>query len=116
MNTSDRESAYEDYLLKNDALRFSRSGKFIPNIEMKFPKLSLDDWTLKNRMKVLLNSSIIFISPLELQIPFKLYLGSEKDIEDARFLYKLFRDNLNTNLLTDFIQKLKIEVLANKYL
>ena len=31
----------------------------------------------------MLNGVTLYISPLEIQIPFKLYLGSEKDIEDA---------------------------------
>jgi hypothetical protein len=44
----------------------------------------------------------------ELQIPYKLFLGSEKDIEDARFLFKLFKDNLNIVLLKMFLNKLKV--------
>jgi len=50
----------------------------------------------RNRREVTLNSHRLFISPLELQIAFKLYLGSEKDIEDARFLYSLFIDKLDS--------------------
>ncbi len=29
------------------------------------------------------------------QIAFKLYLGSDKDIEDAIYLYEIFHENLN---------------------
>ena len=43
-----------------------------------------------------------------LQIPYKLFLGSEKDIEDARFLFKLFEDKLNIGLLKMFLINLKI--------
>ncbi len=116
VNTENQEEAYQDYLLKKVALRFAKKGAFIPNVEMKFPKNELDRWTLKERKIVLLNQQELFISPLEVQIPFKLFLGSEKDIEDARYLYRLFKDNLNMGLLTDFNRKLKIERVFNKYL
>lgn len=85
-------------------------------MEVKFPKNELDIWTLENKKKVILNNEILFISPLELQIPFKLFLGSEKDIEDARYLYRLFKDKLNTGLLKEFNRKFNIEGLFNKYL
>lgn len=114
--TSVVEDAYTRYLLANLSIRFSEREKFIPNIEFKFPKNELDEWTLKERKEVLLNSRVIFISPLELQIPFKLYLGGEKDIEDAVHLYSLFKDRLDTEILHEFARKLKIADSANKYL
>jgi len=59
----------------------------------------------------------LYLSPLELQIPYKLFLGSEKDIEDARFLFKLYKDNLNIVLLKMFLTKLKIsDNKAKKFL
>ena len=115
-NASDFKSAYEDYLLKGTAIRFSKSKSYIPNMEVKFPKNELDEWTIKNKRKVILNREMLFISPLELQIPFKLFLGSEKDIEDARYLYKLFKDNIDAGLLKEFNRKLNIEPLFDKYL
>jgi len=116
INTEDLKEAYEDYLTKNHALRFSKKDSFIPNVELKFPKAELDFWTLKERKKVLLNNTEIFISPLEVQIPFKLFLGSEKDIEDARHLFKLFKNKIDLQLLNEFNRKLKIESLFDRYL
>jgi len=49
---------------------FSRKKSFIPNIEFKFPKLDIDFWTLDNHIEVAVNDDKLFISPLELQIPF----------------------------------------------
>jgi len=43
---------------------------------------------------LVLNEFDINISTSELQIPFKLYLGSEKDYEDARYLYQEFKEKL----------------------
>jgi len=116
LNTEDLNSAYTGYLLNNTSLRFSRKGNYIPNMEVKFPKNELDTWTIENKKKVILNNNILFISPLELQIPFKLFLGSEKDIEDARYLYELFKDKMDINLLMEFNRKLNIEGLFDKYL
>ncbi len=114
--TKDREDAYETYFSAHHSLRFSRRGKFIPNIEIKFPKVELDRWALDNRRKVILNKQALYISPIELQIPFKLFLGSEKDIEDAKHLYNTFKNNMNTSLFKEFMQKLNIEKIFNKYL
>ena len=117
INTNKAEAAYHNYLSENVAIRFSKKSTFIPNVEFKFPKVDLDYWTLRERKKILLNERYeLMTSPLELQIPFKLFLGSEKDIEDAKHLYKLFKDYLDIDLLDDFNQKLKTKELFKRYL
>ena len=72
LNTFDAEEAYQEYLKNNNALRFAKSKAYIPNIEIKFPKIDLDKLSLDNRKKVILNDHTLYISPLELQIIFKL--------------------------------------------
>ena len=114
--TESPDNAYNEYLEKKSSIRFSRKGEFIPNMEIKFPKTEIDLWTLFNSKEVILNKNKIFISKIELQIPFKLFLGSEKDIEDAKYLYNLFKDKLDLVLLQEFNRKLKIEALFNKYI
>lgn len=114
--TEDCKKSYDDYLAEGYSLRFSEKGKFVPNMEVKFPKTELDRWTLDNRLKILFNKNLLFISKIEVQIPFKLFLGSEKDIEDARYLYEIFYNKLNNKLMSDFNRKLNIEHLFNKYI
>jgi hypothetical protein len=63
-----------------------------------------------------MNGRRLFISPMELQIPFKLFLGSEKDIEDAKHLYLLFKGKLDKKLLGRFVTKLKVEKSFKRYL
>jgi hypothetical protein len=110
-------SAYENYLVRNTSLRFARKGMFIPNIELMFPKArGIDDWVLLNAKTVILNGKELRISPIELQVPYKLFLGSPKDIEDARHLYSLFKDSLDEDLLRDFLIKLDKHDLFNMYL
>lgn len=116
LNTNNPKKAYKEFLLKETAIRFSEKKKYVPNIEVKFAKTELDKWTVENRKKVLLNNKKLFVSPIELQITFKLLLGSKKDIEDARYLYKIFKDYLKKDLLLYFKRKLKIEEVFNKYL
>ena len=112
--TEDKKGAYEEYLLNNHSIRFSEKGKFVPNMEVKFPKTELDLWSLKNSVKTFLNNNLIFISKIELQIPFKLFLGSDKDFEDAKFLYEIFKEKIDNNLLNEFNEKLKTKQIFTK--
>jgi len=108
LNTGNSYEAYNDYLENHHAIRIAKKGNFIPNIELKFVKNDLDRYSLDHRRHVKLADRSLYLSPLELQIPYKLFLGSEKDIEDARFLFKLFGENLDIVLLKMFLNKLKV--------
>jgi len=46
---------------------------------------------------------------MELQIAFKLYLGSDKDIEDALHLWEMFKESLNMELFNGFVKRLGVE-------
>jgi len=119
INTENVKEAYTDYLMNKNAIRFSKKKEYVPNIEVKFPDTNLsqlDLFALSQRKKVILNDNTLFISPLELQIPFKFFLGSEKDIEDALYLYEIFKNKIEIKLMHIFIRKLKIEELFNKYI
>ena len=116
LNATDSLLAYNGYLLTGHAIRFSKKGSFIPNMECKFPHTELDQWTLDHRKKIVVNGRTLFISPLELQIPFKLFLGTDKDIEDATYLYLMFKDDIDILLLREFSQKLKVDSLCKRYL
>ncbi len=108
LNTDKPVEAYYDYLENRIAIRITIKGNFIPNIELKFIKNDIDRYSLENRKHINLANKSLFISPIELQIPYKLFLGSEKDIEDARFLFKLLNNYLDIVLLKMFLTKLKI--------
>ena len=116
INCNDLKEAFSNYFSVGESLRFSKNGNSVPNFEMKIVKSSLDRWSLTNRKKIILNGNIMYISPIELQVPFKIFLGSDKDIEDAKHLFILFKEKLDHNLMNIFVRKLKIEELFNKYL
>jgi len=114
--TSRPEDAYHTYLQTGHAIRFSLTNKIIPNIEIKFPKSELERWVLKNPLRIRVDDFTMPISNIELQIAFKLYLGSEKDIEDAKYLYSLFQENLDRERLNSLIKNFGIVDIARRYL
>jgi len=108
LNADNSEDAYKEYLVNNESLRFSKHGEFIPNIEFKFVKNNWDLEALNEKKIVILNENIFYISSTELNIAFKIYLGSDKDLEDASYVYEIFKDRLNMFKLEGYIKKLGI--------
>lgn len=98
------------------AIRVAKKDTVEPNFEIKLAKKSLDFYSMENRIKVLLANTELFIAPIELSIAFKLFLSSEKDIEDARFLFGLFKDKLDMANLNYFLDKLEVRKLFERHL
>ena len=115
MNSDDKKKLYSDFLVKNTALRIYR-GNIFPNAEVKFVKNKLDKEALNNPLKVILNDKELLISPLEQQIAYKLYLGSRKDIQDARFIFDIFKDKLDIKEILNVCRILKVEDKFKKYI
>lgn len=102
LNTNDKNEMY-DYLNSKTALRFARINEIIPNMEIKFAKNKFDKLALNTKIKVELDELDLFISSLELQIAFKEnILKSEKDLEDARHLRIIAKNNLNETLIENY--------------
>ncbi len=116
INAANAASAYEEYLEDHLAVRFAVEGTIEPNFELKFPNTKYNLYSLKNKLIVELNGEKLNTSELELQIAFKLYLGAEKDFEDARHLYKVFKEHLNIGLMQKHIVELGVEKQAEKVL
>jgi hypothetical protein len=112
--TSDMRIAYNDYLKKGTAVQFAYRGKFIPNIEMKFATTDMHREALSHVFKVVVNGRNLLIPSLEQQIAYKLFMGSEKDIEDARFLFKLFDKNLDKQKLIVYLKALNVTLGRSK--
>jgi len=89
-------------------VRIAKEDTIIPNIELKFVKDDFDNYAIDNRLEVVLGEKHLFISPIELQIPYKLYLGGDKDIEDAIYLWDIFRGKIEVNRLRDFMNALNV--------
>lgn len=114
INTSVFEDAFK--MLEEHAIRFAKKEP-VPNIEFKIIKTDFDRYSFENRLKIIVDKDILLISPLEMQIAFKLFLATngtdeelrtDKDVEDARHLYRLFMDKINKDELVKIADKLDI--------
>ena len=94
LNAEDADGLH-DMLLNRMGIRIAKKGQFIPNIELKFLKDDIDRTVLRDRVEVNLPGARVYISPIDIQIAYKMYLGSQKDIEDALYLWEIFKDDLN---------------------
>ncbi|MCX9009531.1 MAG: hypothetical protein OIN66_00275 [Candidatus Methanoperedens sp.] len=90
------------------AIRIAAKDTVIPNMEIKFIKSDLDRTSLREHNVVEIGKDSINISPVELQIAFKLYLSSDKDIEDAVYLYDIFLEHLDKVKLKQYMKLLKV--------
>ena len=114
-NTSDVKEAYE--MWDEYAMRFYKKNP-LPNIEFKMITKDIQRTAFEERIKVILGEKVLYISSLELQIAYKLSLisqgdfeeiSSDKDFEDAKHLYELFRDKLNKDKLIYYVRSLGVE-------
>jgi hypothetical protein len=114
LNTDSIDDAF-DMLDKELAIRFAEKDKAIPNFEIKFPKKETDMLSIGKPLTVIISGHRMLMSPLEIQIPFKLWLGTDKDIEDAVHLYELFKDKLNKSFMDNISNSLGVQKEMVKY-
>jgi hypothetical protein len=107
LNAEDANGLYE-MLTGKMGIRVAKTGQFIPNIELKFFKDEVDRSVFQNRLEVILPDTHVYISPIEIQIAYKIWLGSPKDIEDALFLFEIFRGHLDQALLKEQMKAFKV--------
>lgn len=108
LNPEDKEGLFE-MLGENLGIRISKKEEIIPNIELKIIKNEVEQCVLDNRLKVLLDENNLYISPIEIQIAYKLFLGSEKDIIDAIHLNKIFQNYIKQEELIYWAKYFKVE-------
>ncbi len=102
---------YEGYLERGFSNRFTYDDLILQNIWFKTARSPLQYYGVDNSLTVIVNEKhLIKIAPLELQIAYKLYLGSEKDLGDAVFLYTLFRQSLNHQELHKWLSTLGVDI------
>ncbi len=109
LNAESDDEVYS-YLKDNIAIRFADKGQSIPNLEVKFPKNRLDWDAFTDIVEVETKEGVIRISSLEKQIAFKkYYLGSDKDLEDAKHLEELFKEHLDKEKIKKYKELIKLE-------
>lgn len=107
LNPEKKEGLYE-MLCEWLGIRIAKKNTIIPNIEIKFTRDDFDRFSLSHRVEVRFGNETLFFSPIEIQIPYKLYLGSDKDIEDAVYLWEIFKDRVDKGMLKRLMKELKV--------
>ena len=105
---SRNENEIFSMLVDGLGVRIAKEQRIIPNIELKFEKTRCDAYAMREHRRVVFDNHCFRISPIELQIAYKIYLGSEKDIEDALYLWEIFRESLDTTVMRSFMELLDV--------
>ena len=108
LNPEDANGLYE-MLEERLGTRIAKEDTLIPNAELKFAKDALDKYSLEERVEIIMGENHLFVSPIELQVAYKLYLGSDKDIEDAVYLWDIFEERIDRVLLREFMETLNVK-------
>jgi hypothetical protein len=101
-------STYE-MLAGGDNIWVAPTDQMTPHLEIKFVRDQFDRASLANAMTAQIDGESLPIGPLELQIAYKLSLGTPTDIEDAVHLYTTFEEGLTTARLETWVRRLDVE-------
>ena len=102
LNSEDANEIF-DYLENGLAARFALENTTIPNFEVKIARKPLDKESFTDRITAVTKTGSIFISSIERQVAFKrYYLKSEKDIEDAKYMEEIFKENLDIQKINKY--------------
>ncbi len=112
MQTDNPNLIYDDYLIKNLSVRYTFKDMPLPEMELKLVKDPLDEVQLEKREKIKETALNIWFSPINYNIAFKEeYLKSDKDMEDAVFLRKMYSkkiDEIEINKIKKLIKRYKL--------
>jgi len=117
INCSNAVYALRECIPSKIRIRLARKNMVIPNAELKIAESKLDYESIEKRLKITINKNRqLYIGPLELNIAYKFYLGSQKDIEDAVHLFCLFKEIINKNAIQNYVSQLGLKVNINEFL
>lgn len=95
-----------------DPVRVAREGKQIPSVELKPTDLGHASFQNQRRAVIGLDDGeqvqLPIVAP-EVQIAYKLSMGGNVDFEDAYYLFKICKEELNSELLEAMVSKYGVE-------
>jgi hypothetical protein len=101
---------FDKYLVKGSSVRYvwKDEGFFPPEMEIKFPKDDLDKEQIEDRQLLPLTKLNVYFSSVESNIAFKEeYLGSQKDVEDAKHLRLIYKDKFDEKKVIKIKEKIR---------
>ncbi len=109
---SDDYSEIYSYLTNDLSVRYTIIDQPLPEMEIKFAKDEIDNYQLKTRIKIKKTGLNVWFSSIEMNIAFKEeYLKSDKDLEDANHLRKVFKEQISEdeiNKIKSMIRRIKL--------
>lgn len=107
MQSDNPEEVY-DYLRDNTSVRYTFKDKPLPEMDIKFAKDEIDNYQLKTRIKLPLTGLDVWFSSINMNVAFKEeYLKTEKDIEDANHLRKVYSEIIDEDEINRIKQMIK---------
>lgn len=95
--------------LLEDNIWVAVDGEMVPHLEVKYVDDRFDRASLADRLTAQIGGAELPVGPFELQIVYKLWLGTQTDFEDALHLYTLFEESLSIADLERWIDDLGVE-------
>ncbi len=107
IQSPDLEEIY-DYLDSNIPVRYAREDNPLPEIELKFAKDELDNYQFETKEKLPLTGLDVWFSSINMNIAFKEdLLKSPKDLEDAEYLRRVYKDKVKEEEVKKIKQMIK---------
>ena len=107
MQSDDPKEIYS-YLKDKLSIRYTYKDMPLPEMEVKFVVDELDRYQLSTRIKIPSTGLDIYFGSINMNIAFKEeYLKSEKDLEDAKHLRKVYSDAIDEKEINSIKQKIK---------
>jgi len=98
-----------EMLENGDNIWVAPDDQITPHLEVKFVRDEFDRASLENATAARIGGETVPIGPLELQIAYKLHLGTQKDLEDAVHLYSLFEETLREGRAKEWVTRLGVK-------
>jgi len=106
---SDNADVIYSYLKDKLSVRYTYKDIPLPEMEVKFAVDELDRYQLNTRTKIPSTDVDIYFGSIDMNIAFKEeYLKSEKDLEDAKHLRKVYFDKIDEKEIESIKQKIKM--------
>ena len=97
-----------------NASQISAESAPICSSEIKPPKTAAGKQALEGRVRLELGKTGVWISPIELQIAYKIWLGSEKDVEDAIFIHEYLKEQVSSARVIEIAEQLGVKNAEKK--
>tara|TARA_Y100000034_G_scaffold20219_2_gene23033 strand:+ start:480 stop:1040 length:561 start_codon:yes stop_codon:yes gene_type:complete len=108
MQSDNPEEIYNEYLNHKASVRYTLKDQPLPEMELKLSKDELDEYQLKTKQKLKLTGLDLWFSSINMNIAFKEeYLKSDKDLEDAKHLRKVYTDLVSDDEINKIKQMIK---------